>query len=63
MDRFIKAISISVALVSVAYATSTPAQQRPQICPAGYSLVGEVCINDKTGDMVLPAKPKMNPSD
>jgi hypothetical protein len=63
MDRFIKAISISVALISLACATSTLAQQSPKVCPSGYSVVGEVCINDKTGDIVLPVNPKLNPSD
>ena len=26
--------------------------------PAGYSLIGEICVNDKTGDVVLSANRK-----
>ena len=39
-------------------ATSPPAlaKKKPKadVCPSRYSLVGEICISSRTGDVVLP---------
>jgi hypothetical protein len=32
----------------------TQAQGSQLVCPSGYSLVGEICISDTTGDIVNP---------
>jgi hypothetical protein len=29
-----------------------------QVCPPGFSLVGDVCISDNTGDITLPETSK-----
>ena len=31
-----------------------PAQALRQVCATGYSLIGEACINDANGDVILP---------
>ncbi len=46
------------AIVLLASLTQTAVvraeQARKETCPSGYSLIGEVCISDSDGDVVLP---------
>jgi hypothetical protein len=59
MHRTIACFGIFVAIAVFADAAPIRAQQTPQqLCPAGYSLIGAVCISDKTGDVVVPSKEK-----
>jgi hypothetical protein len=49
-----------VLIAAIAAVISSPALAVTQqvshlICPSGYSLIGEFCISDKIGDIVLPA--------
>jgi hypothetical protein len=57
MSRTIVCFGMLAAIVVFADAVPGRAQQTTrQFCPAGYSLIGDVCISDKTGDVVLPNK-------
>ncbi len=51
-------ICIVFALISIAALAAAPPVQakkaHAQACPRGWSLIGEVCINDRTGDVALP---------
>jgi hypothetical protein len=50
------ALIVAIATVILASPTLALTQQVTHlICPSGYSLIGEFCISDKTGDIVLPA--------
>ena len=42
---------LAIGLMSVAAAAQS--STKPQ-CPAGYDLIGTVCQNSSTGDVVLP---------
>jgi hypothetical protein len=47
---------VAISTVILAPPTLALTQQASRlICPSGYSLIGEFCISDKTGDIVLPA--------
>jgi hypothetical protein len=50
------ALIVAVATVILASPTLALTQQVSHLaCPSGYSLIGEFCISDNTGDIVLPA--------
>jgi hypothetical protein len=51
-----KLVLITIAAVILASPALALTQQISYlICPSGYSLIGEFCISDKIGDIVLPA--------
>jgi len=59
MKRMMACAGMLLVVAVFADAVSARAQQTPQqLCPPGYSRIGEVCISDKTGDIVLPRKEK-----
>ena len=48
-------LAVLASAVLLLTATNLYAKQAArQACPSGYSLIGEVCISDATGDVVLP---------
>ena len=55
MKRMLACIGMMLAIAVFADAYSARAQQTAsQLCPPGYSLIGKICINDTSGDIVLP---------
>src|SRR5580704_13669189 len=48
-------ISAIAAVILASPALALTQQVSHLICPSGYSLIGEYCISDKIGDIVLPA--------
>ncbi len=47
---------VATATVILGSPTLALTQQGSHLaCPSGYSLIGEICISDKNGDIVLPA--------
>ena len=49
--------SLGAFLFLATLTTAMPARARDgtrMVCPSGYSLVVGVCINDRSGDVVLP---------
>ena len=42
---------VAIGLMSVAAAAQSSTKRQ---CPAGYDLIGTVCQNSSTGDVVLP---------
>lgn len=51
---------LSMFVAAPAFAQSSSQSQSPpqRVCPSGYSMLGEICIDGKTGDIVLPIDPK-----
>jgi hypothetical protein len=59
MKRMIACSGTMRAIAAFADAAPARAQQAAsQLCPAGYSLIGKICISDTSGDIVLPQKNK-----
>jgi hypothetical protein len=59
MKQTTRAVTAFAAIVMIACAARAVAQNAPaKICPPGYSLVADVCISDKSGDVVLPTTHK-----
>jgi hypothetical protein len=59
MKKTITTIATVGLLATLTCATPALAQQASHlICPSGFSLIGEFCISDKTGDIVLPSTDK-----
>ncbi len=54
MKRAILAVAFAVLAGTILHAKDASRH----ICPSGYSPIGEVCISDTTGDIVLPDKVK-----
>jgi hypothetical protein len=48
-------ITATAATILASPSLALTQQASRLICPSGYSLIGEFCISDKTGDIVLPA--------
>jgi hypothetical protein len=48
-------IAATAAMILASPASALTQQVSRLICPSGYSLIGEFCISEKTGDIVLPA--------
>jgi len=39
--------------------SSSQSHDSPQrVCPSGYTTLGEICVDEKNGDIVLPIDPK-----
>jgi hypothetical protein len=51
-------LSMLVAAPGFAQTSSQSRNQPQRVCPSGYSMLGEVCIDGKTGDIVLPIDSK-----
>jgi hypothetical protein len=47
-----------LALPMIALATAHAQDSVQQICPPGYTLIAEVCIDETTGDVILPKEKK-----
>jgi hypothetical protein len=57
MKRVIACIGLMLAIVAFTDSFAARAQQgASQVCPAGYSLIGKICISDTSGDIVFPQK-------
>lgn len=54
MKRALLAAAFAALLATISHAE----EASRQMCPSGYSLIGELCISDTTGDVVLPDKPR-----
>jgi len=55
------AILSLLAAVSLAMASATPSYSKDvirAICPNGYALLGEICVSQVSGDIVLPTRKK-----
>ena len=53
-----KQTSVAIAFAVFVGAIIHAKETSKWICPAGYSLIGELCISDTTGDIVLPTTSK-----
>lgn len=51
------AILVFIAAPAFAQSSSQSPDPPRQVCPIGYSVLGEICVDEKTGDIVLPIVP------